>query len=559
MAILEVKNLNFRYTHRSNPALKGLNLSFKAGDFNLICGPTGGGKTTLLRHFKPALAPHGKKEGEILYRGQPIEGLSSAVQAGEIGYVMQSPEHQIVTDNIWHELAFGLENLGLDQRLIQLRVAEMVSFFGIEAWLEEDISRLSGGQKQLLNLAAVLALYPRLLLLDEPTAQLDPVAAGDFIATLKRVNRELGISIILSEQRMEEFLPAADYAVMLEEGRIAAQGHPRDMAKALFESKNPLAHAMPAAARLYGALDGQGAYPLTVKEGRQWFHLRVAGLMQPKVAPPPEGGQGESILELKKAWFRYEKHTPDVIKNLSFKIPKARISCILGGNGSGKTTALTLLAGLNRPYRGQMLLEGKPLKKYANSVLYPGYFGFLPQNPQLLFVKKTVGLDLSEMLDHKHINEKEKGHKIAQIAELLGIGHLLYVHPYDLSIGEQQKAALAKILLSEPKIILLDEPTKGLDGHFKQKLAEILHRLTHQGITIVMASHDIEFCAKFGDICSLFFDGRIVFSAPPQGFFSGNGFYTTSANRIAREHLPHAITVEEIIAACQSPPPQKKG
>jgi len=553
MAALTIKDLSFTYPLQEKPALNHINLTVQPGEFILLCGQSGCGKTTLMRQFKTVLTPHGKREGEILFDGIPLQRLEDRAQASRIGYVMQNPDNQIVTDKVWHELSFGLESLGFASRTIRLRVAEMASFFGIQEWFHRDVTELSGGQKQLLNLASVMAMQPEVLLLDEPTSQLDPIAALDFLETVKRINRELGTTVIMSEQRLEEVLPMADRVLVMEQGTMITDDAPRKVGKTLYERANAMFSAMPAAMRLCAGLGGEAEYPLTVREGRAWLdHYFTAQTPAKKaldLTVPPTFG--ESILQLKNVWFRYERNLPDIVKDLSLEVKKGQFYAIVGGNGTGKTTALSLICGIYKPYRGKVFFYGKDIAKYGNGELFRQNLALLPQNPQALFVKKTVEMDFLEILHETKLSAVEKNDKVRQMAEMVEIENLLQAHPYDLSGGEQQRAALAKVLLLGPKLLLLDEPTKGLDSHFKEKLASILKNLLVQDVTIIMVSHDVEFCGRYADRCALFFDGSIVSEDLPRRFFAGNSFYTTAANRISRHLFENAVTTEDVIALCQ--------
>jgi energy-coupling factor transport system ATP-binding protein len=525
----------------------------------VVCGQTGCGKSTLLRNLKSILAPHGKREGEILFYDRPIESISHREQASRIGYVLQNPDNQIVTDKVWHELAFGLESLGYDTKVIRLRVAEMANFFGIQSWFMRDVSQLSGGQKQTLNLASVMAMQPDVLILDEPTAQLDPIAAADFLETVKRINREIGTTIIMIEHRLEDVFPMADRAVIMDKGKILIEDVPGRGGKVLAELNHPMLLAMPTPMQVYESLSKEKDIPLcgspvTVREGRTWltdmFSRRQ--LTNTKIDDPAEHmSSADPIIRLKDVWFRYSKDDVDVIKGLSMEASKGRLYCIVGGNGTGKTTALSVIGGINKPYRGKVLIKGESLEKQSKKHIADSLV-ILPQNPQTLFVEKTVSLDLMEILEQKGITPEEKQKRVEEIADLVEIRDLLESHPYDLSGGEQQRAALAKVLLAEPEILLLDEPTKGLDNYFKQRLARILKKLTENGVTIIMVSHDVEFCGKYGDVCAMFFDGNIVTTNTPKRFFSGNSFYTTAANRMSRHIFENAVTVEDVVNLCES-------
>lgn len=572
-----IKNLTFSYPEQERLVLNNISLSIERGQFVVLCGPSGCGKTTLLRQLKTVLAPHGIKSGTICFEGIPLGELSHEKQSSHIGFVLQSPENQIVTDKVWHELAFGLESLSLDTASIRLRVAEMASFFGIQNWFYKNVTELSGGQKQILNLASIMAMQPSVLILDEPTSQLDPIAASDFLATLAKINRELGTTVILTEHRLEEAMPIADRAVVMDKGSIVFDGNPRDVGQSLNKKNNKMFLAMPVPMRVYAGVENSLNCPITVREGRQWldefakeseiyfneeikenfykskmFNKEDFAIKEIRKSSRKEDclNKENEVISITEAWFRYERDLPDVVKGVNLKVSKGEFLAILGGNGTGKTTTLSLLSGLNRPYRGNVMLCGKPLHTIPDNEKFSGLLGVLPQNPQALFIKKTVELDLLEMLKGRRLTADERQKRVMNVSSLCRLENLLNQHPYDLSGGEQQRAALAKVLLLEPQILLLDEPTKGMDAEFKQIFAGILKSLLKKGVTIVMVSHDIEFCASYADRCALFFDGGIVTDAKPRQFFSGNSFYTTAANRMARHLIPEAVTAEDIIITC---------
>ena len=444
MEIYSFKNVTFTYPEGERPALRNLSFPVKQGEFLILCGPSGCGKSTLLRHLKPCLTPHGVFSGEIFYGGAPLCELSQRQQARSIGFVLQSPENQVVTDKVWHELAFGLESLGCDTPTVRRRVAEIAAFFGIEPWFHKSVAELSGGQKQLLSLASVMAMQPDVLVLDEPTAQLDPIAAADFLAILGKINRELGTTVILTEHRLEEAFPYATRVLVMEQGAIVCDGKPEEVGLQLRDRGSGMFLAMP--------------------------------------------------------------------------------------------TAMRVISGLRAPYRGTVQVRGK--------------VGHLPQNPQTLLLKRTVREDLFEIFRGTKTPREEQEALVERITALCGLSSFLDRHPYDISGGEQQRTALAKVLLTRPDILLLDEPTKGFDAEFKVTFARILRRLTAQGVTVLLVSHDVAFCAAYAHTCGLFFDGSIVAQGTPRDFFSGNSFYTTPANRMARQWIPRAVTVEDVTLCC---------
>ena len=542
MAHFEIKNLSFSYpTAKGKESLHDVNITIQKGEYVVLCGKSGSGKTTLLRQLKSVLAPHGKKNGEILFNGVPLDKVSHRDQSSKIGYVMQNPDDQIVTDKVWHELAFGLESLGVDQKTMRARVSEMACYFGIQDWFHRDVANLSGGQKQLLNLASIMAMQPEVLILDEPTSQLDPIAASDFLNTVRKINIELGTTVIITEHRMEDIFPYADRAIVMDGGKVIADDTPRNIGKLLWEQNNDMFAAMPTPVRVFYGAEGKGDCPLTVREGRNWLSREFLSEPIHKTIPAevlPDEIEN-SALSLKELWFRYEKDAPDILRGVSAEVPTGSLYAIVGGNGAGKSTTLKAICGICRPYRGAVKVFGKPVNKYKSSELFGGCLAMLPQDPKSLFVKKTVREDLEEMTKDKTL--------IDEIAATCQIEKLLDSHPYDLSGGEQQRAALAKVLLTQPKLLLLDEPTKGIDSFFKETLAKILCKLKTQGVTIVMVSHDVEFCAKYADVVSMFFDGQMLTTDTPRRFFGNNSFYTTAANRMSRHVFDLTVTAEDVI------------
>ena len=552
MAQIEIHNLSFSYAAaRGKLSLDDVSLSVERGEYLVLCGRSGCGKTTLLRQLKTVLRPNGRTEGEVLLDDVPLEQVSERDQASKIGYVMQDPDDQIVTDKVWHELAFGLESLGTDQKTMRGRVSEMACYFGIADWFHKDVATLSGGQKQLLNLASIMAMQPEVLILDEPTSQLDPIAASDFLNTVRKINTELGTTVIITEHRLEDIFPYADRAVVMDGGRIIADGRPKDVGRLLHQQKNEMFAAMPTPVRVYYAASGAAAEegstieagdcPLTVRDGRKWLSEVLPGpLVKTGFAAEKFGDEvKDPALSLKELWARYEKDSPDILRGVSAEVPRGSLYAVVGGNGAGKSTMLKAICGTLRPYRGKIKIFGKPFEKYDKSELFRGCLAMLPQDPKSLFVKNSIREDLQEMTKVEE--------KVSRMAELCQIKDLLDRHPYDLSGGEQQRAALAKVLLTEPKILLLDEPTKGIDSFFKETLAGILSDLKAKGLTIIMVSHDVEFCARYADLVSMFFDGQILTSDTPRRFFGSNSFYTTAANRMSRHVFTNAVTAEDVV------------
>lgn len=528
MECYKIENLSFIYPDSAGFALSNINFTVKSSEFICLCGQSGCGKTTLLRMLKPALSPVGSKNGNIYFDGANISELASDVQAAKIGFVMQNVDNQLVTDKVWHELAFGLENIGIKNEEIRTRVSEIAEFFGITDKFHKNVSELSGGEKQILNLASIMVMQPNVLILDEPTSQLDPIAASEFMNTLVKINRELGTTVILSEHRLEDAFAVADRVIVMDNGSIIANSTPDDIGKLLFEQNHPMFAALPVPVRVSATLGGD-TLPITVRDGRIWLDNYIkANKITPKLEIAAKEQDSDTVIDIKNVYFRYEQNAGDIIKGLSLKVNRGEFRAIIGGNGAGKSTTLSIICGLNRPQRGKVSVAGKCV--------------MLPQDPRILFTQKTVREDLYEMTDNESL--------ISQVVSLCDLDGLQDSHPYDLSGGETQRAALAKVLLTQPDVLLLDEPTKGLDEHFKIKFADILKSLTQKGTAIVMVSHDIEFCAKYADLCSMFFDGAVTATQTPAKMFASNTFYTTSANRMAKKIIDNAVTAEDIIFAC---------
>lgn len=562
MALLEVKNLSFTYprqpkdTTEPKPALSDVSLEIRKGEFMVLCGASGCGKSTLLRLLKRELAPEGEKSGEIIFCGKEQSTLSEREAACEIGYVLQNPENQIVTDKVWHELAFGLENMGVPTPVIRRRVAEMACFFGIDDWFRKKTTELSGGQKQLLNLASILSMQPKLLILDEPTSQLDPIAASDFIHTLSKINKELGLTILLTEHRLEEVFPLADRVAVMDQGKLLFVESPRQAGHELkkFDPNHRMLLGLPSAVRIYQGLDAEDVTcPLTVRDGRNFIEENYNNTITRLEREPEKKEEKDRpiAMRMKDICFRYEKEEPDVLDHVALTLYEGEVVSLLGGNGAGKTTLLSVISGTNRPYYGKIEVFGKRLQKYRGKELYIRKLASLPQNPQTVFLKMTVREDYEELAKVLGCKKSELEDKIQAVAQQLEITHLLDRHPYDLSGGEQQRAAIGKVLLLEPRLLLLDEPTKGIDAWSKRQLGNLLKDLRRQGITVLMVTHDVEFAAEVSDRCGLFFDHEITSVDTPEEFFCNNNYYTTAANRISRQQYENAITCEEVIELCR--------
>lgn len=536
MEILKVENLSFTYPLCSEPTVRSVSFSVEKGEFIVLCGATGSGKSTLLHTLKRELMPNGELTGKIIFEGAELSSLEPKRSAAEIGFVMQSPQHQIVTDKVWHELAFGLESLGLPQDEISRRVAETASAFGLGELYERETEELSGGQKQLLSLAAVLVMQPKLLILDEPTAQLDPIAASEFITTVKKLNQDYGITVIMSEHRLEEAVTVCDRLMVMEKGTIIVDDIPEKAVSCLGDRPDIL-RGMPSAARLFTELNGRGICPLTVRSGRSFIEKNYGNFL--KDLPEEKYiHSSNAAIEFSNVFFRYEKKSPDILKGMTLKVYEGELFCVLGGNGSGKTSFLKAASGLVKPYSGSIKIFGEKLSSYKNQSLYRNCLTMLPQDVQTVFLKNTVREELEEC----GANTEELPFNLSQIMDK---------HPYDISGGQQQLVALAKALASDPRLILLDEPTKGLDAMSKLRIISVLRSLTNSGTTVLIVTHDVEFAAECSDRCALFFNGKTAAPDIPRRFFSKNSFYTTAVSRMTRGIFGSAATVADAVKLCR--------
>ena len=504
--------LTKRYGRRV--VLDDVSLEINDGGVTGLIGPNGAGKSTLIKLITGLIWP---TEGFVLVDGFDAHREHTKAMR-RIGAVIEWPA--FIPD------LSARANLdifsGGHGRAYREKRAEILRFMELESVLDRKVGSFSTGMRQRLGITLALLPDSEFIILDEPTSQLDPIAAADFLGTLRKMSEDLGLTVILTEHRLEEALPMADMLAVLDEGRLIAFGEPK---KTVMQVKNSAVfESMPAAVQIFAAVDGEGDAPLTVSDARAFIASRTHASV--KAAQPSAEPNPELAAELKNCWFRYEKNAPDILRGLSLTLNKGEIFALLGGNGSGKSTTAGLLSGRLKPYRGKV-------KTYGARV------AALPQDPRELFVKDTVLDELKELDPEEAL--------LLHITELLELEGVLSRHPFDISGGEQQRLALGKVLLTAPDVLLLDEPTKGMDGEFKRRFGELLSRLKAEGKTIFLVSHDIEFCAQCADRCALLFRGEIVCRSAPRKFFSGNFFYTTAAARLSRGMIENAVLTGEVI------------
>ncbi len=550
MVDFRINNLSFTYPGRDEKTLKNISFAINNGEFVVIAGKSGSGKSTLLSMLKPEITPQGKTEGEITFFGKSKKDYSPRESACDIGYLLQNTEYQTVTHSVRNELAFGLENIGLDSKAISLRIAEISAYFSLQNIIDKKTDELSGGQKQLVCLASILAMHPKVLIFDEPASQLDPMSAQTLFSAASRLCRENGMTVIITEHRLESIIPEADRLIVIDNGEIISDCHPEKLNKNLFYLNDFINLSMPSPMRI-AALTGEcDNLPLTIGGCRR----RLEDILKDDASGEPsfsEGSEAEAIaVEAKNVYFAYNK-SGYVLNKFSLSVPEGSFFAMLGANGAGKSTALSVMSGLLPLKEGKVKIYGRDIKKYKDSELYNGLISVLPQKCESLFCSNTVKEDLLNALSSSGLSKTEKEEKISEISEKCEISHILFSHPYDISGGEMQRAALSMILLKNPRIIFMDEPTKGMDSLFKKQFADIIKKLCNEKRTVIMVSHDTEFCASYSDLCAMISDGRSVSVDEKHRFFASNYFYTTAANKIARDYFPLAVTEREVVELCK--------
>ena len=605
MALIEFNNFSFAYmnsdgTESEVKSLDSINLEIDYGDFVLLCGPSGCGKTTLLTNLKKELMPAGRRSGEIKFNGTRIIDMDEISSACDIGYLFQNPDSQIVTDTVIQEIAFPLENIGLPTEEIRNRISEIVAFFGINDILHKNVNELSGGQKQLVNLCSLLVLRPQVLLLDEPMSQLDPIASYEFLSIVRRLNEEFSITVIMSEHKADSIFPFIDKAVFLKEGKIEFVDNAHNICSEVIDDEI-FENYLPAVTKIYNSLSVKYPSliklntPLSIREGRRClntihddlikisnddvdsinlnhdnlhitnkkYHSQEKSGILDKISL---GGNKNALINMNGIYFAYEKGNL-ILKNVDFELEKGDFVSLIGGNGVGKSTFLQLLVGILKPIKGKV--------KYKKGIKR----AYVHQNPMIHFSKDNVKEEfLESILESNLLNNNSVGFnketyddllkmtneeftesdllnglefdsiefKFKELIEFFDICDLIDKHPYDCSGGEQQKIVIVKALLQNADVLVLDEPTKGLDPISSKNLANILNSLRDNGITILMTSHDLDFVANNCKRCLMLFDKDIQIDDDPKVIFAENNFYTTFVNRMVKDYVPEIVTLDDL-------------
>ena len=605
MALIEFNNFSFAYMNSDGSesevkSLDSINLEIDYGDFVLLCGPSGCGKTTLLTNLKKELMPAGRRSGEIKFNGTRIIDMDEISSACDIGYLFQNPDSQIVTDTVIQEIAFPLENIGLPTEEIRNRISEIVAFFGINDILHKNVNELSGGQKQLVNLCSLLVLRPQVLLLDEPMSQLDPIASYEFLSIVRRLNEEFSITVIMSEHKADSIFPFIDKAVFLKEGKIEFVDNAHNICSEVIDDEI-FENYLPAVTKIYNSLSVRYPSliklntPLSIREGRRClntihddlikisdsdansdnldsvslhhinkkYHSQEKSGILDKISL---GGNRNALINMNGIYFAYEKENL-ILKNVDFELEKGDFVSLIGGNGVGKSTFLQLLVGILKPIKGKV--------KYKKGIK----LAYVHQNPMIHFSKDNVKEEFlesileSNLLNNSDVSFNKESYekllkmsneefiesdvlnglefdsiefKFKELIEFFDICDLIDKHPYDCSGGEQQKIVIVKALLQNADVLVLDEPTKGLDPISSKNLANILNSLRDNGITILMTSHDLDFVANNCKRCLMLFDKDIQIDDEPKVIFAENNFYTTFVNRMVKDYVPEIVTLDDL-------------
>lgn len=551
MAGIKIQDLNYCYPETIKPALNRINLEVSEGQLLIITGNSGSGKSTLLRAISGLIPAfyNGNLTGKIYLNGIDTAQIDRRQMVQEVGMVFQNPESQLVMMNVEQEIAFGLENLGLPAQIIKRRIMEISSSLGISSYLGHNVSELSGGQKQKVALAAVLAMHPGILLLDEPTSQLDPVAAEELLNVIRRLNEDHGTTVIMIEQRLERCCHLADRILVMENGVISADIKTGNRAGVMWPPRVSVTYLPPLPGLFARA--GFQELPLTVKQGRQMIKAILAAGIKPDLSLGDfgdlSGKPGEALLEITDLWYSYPNSTDEVLKNLSLTVKEGDFIAIMGENGAGKTTLLKNLNGLLRPRRGKVFLDGQDTREMAVEELAPS-IAYLSQDPNDFLFMPTVREEIAFTL--KNLNLQEDGYSETMLYKFK-LDTYTNCNPRDLSTGERQRVALASVLVSKPRLLLLDEPTRGLDYQLKEELGRLLEEINRQGTTVVMVTHDVDFAAEYArDIC-LMFDGEVIELGDKYKVLQHATFYSPQVARLFHKIADNVINVADGVVVLQ--------
>ena len=531
--MIEFERVTYTYPGAKRAALRDFTLTLPIGEVIVVAGPSGAGKSTLLRCIN-GLVPHfsgGTLTGNVRVNGLDPVAATPQVMSQHVGFVFQDPEAQFVMERVEDELAFALENAAMSPQEMRVRVEETLDLLDLAPVRDRPLAELSGGEKQRVAIAAALALRPSILILDEPTSQLDPKSAEDVLNALARLNSDLGLTIILAEHRLERVLPFADQLLYLpSEGSAPLLGDPREVLMAM--------PAVPPLVRLAKQL-AWSPLPLTIKEGLRFSRaLPLPPTAAMSSDAPDAAARGHTIVAAQKVTVRYAQRP--ALHAVDFALQPGEIVAIMGRNGSGKSTLLKTLVGLVRPQTGQVMVQGRGATQFDASKLDVATItqtvGYLPQDPNTLLFADTVLDELWFTLrNHGYDPTRDAATLPVDPHDLLaqlGIDALAHAYPRDLSVGERQRVALAAILIVKPQALLLDEPTRGLDYAAKAQLTALLLGWRAAGMGIGVVTHDVELVAALADRVVLMSQGEIIAQGAPATVLGASPLFAPQMARL---------------------------
>ncbi|NMC61099.1 MAG: ABC transporter ATP-binding protein [Candidatus Methanofastidiosa archaeon] len=545
--MIRFKDFSFFYPDSLKPSLDRINVKIEEGEFLVISGPSGGGKSTFLRSIN-GLIPNfygGKISGEVLVHGRNASETPTNQMSELVGMVFQDPENQLISNHVEREIAFGMENLCFPNDLMKKRIEEALDAVNISRLRNRITSELSGGQKQKVAIASALAMHPSILLLDEPTSELDPRSAEEVLNVIEKINDELGLTILLVEHRLERVIHHVDRILMIDGGKLIYDGSPRNIKSEHIENWKV---GLPPVTRLSLNFKDRlnNGIPLTVKEAR----LSLKGVLsnpKNKISWERKNSSDRISFSMEKVFFSYDGEK-DVLKNISLNVYEGDMIALMGKNASGKTTLVKLMNGLIKQRKGKVLLFGKKIGDYSIDDLIKKV-GIVFQDPNLHLFNDTVQEEVAFVLRNLEMEEKLIDKKVEEILRRFKIYQYRNIYPHDLSGGERQRVALASVLVSEPEILILDEPTRGMDYYLKR---ELISYLREKAKTVIMVTHDVETAAEFADRVILLSEGNIISDGNKRDVLSKALLFSPQINRLVQPYTKYGIpddtlTVEEIL------------
>ena len=552
--MIKIRDLTFYYGDASRPALQDVNLDIEDGEFVLVTGPSGCGKTSLCRCLN-GLIPHfygGEIAGGLEVQGLDVMRHTTRELATRVGMVFQDPENQLVSMDVQREVAFGLENLAFPRDVMAKRVEESLDTLGISGLRHRQVHELSGGEKQKVVISSVLALHPDVLVLDEPTSELDPKGAEDVLSIVRRLNDELGITVILVEHRLDRVVHLVDRMIVMDEGKIIADGNPR----AVLSNGDitSIGAGVPPIVRIVQRLRDNGVnvddIPLTVKEGRAMLKDIFMGARGSTLSHTESADNGRPVIEIDKLWHAYPEGIT-ALKNVSLRICEGEFVAVMGRNASGKTTLVKHINGLLQPTKGKVIVNGIDTRR-ATIAQLSRKVGFIFQNPNDHIFADTVEEEIAFILKNLGFDSGEIAARIDEMLEMFALKEFRKRYPRSLSGGERQRVAMASVLVARPRVLILDEPTRGMDYRLKSELMRFLNGYREKGNTVVLVTHDVETVAEHADRVVLLSEGGVVVDGNKRDVLSRALFFSPQINRLVQAFEKYGVpnnilTVDEAL------------